>query len=95
LKFKEDLLTLVKDVIQFDWCDFFLFKEFPENWKNSKKAPYSNIVVQSDTTIRLVDDTYIYIYTPILDIKDNICGFYNVESVKEGNIVRNNTLSTK
>ena len=61
----EDLLKIINQVIQFDWGDFFLFKEYPQNWKNLRKIPYyPNLVIQTDTTIRAVDDQYIYVYTP-------------------------------
>jgi len=55
--------TEPKKLIQLDWCDFFLFKEFPNDWTNPKDWHYPTLIAQSDTTLRAVDDQYMYIYT--------------------------------
>src|ERR1700722_16390709 len=64
----DEILQLLCDIKQLDWGDFFLFKEYPQNWTNSKEELYPFVVSQSDTTIRAVDNQYIYIYTPYPEI---------------------------
>ena len=61
----EIILDLLPNVKQFDWGDFFLFREYPMSWENNKKTPYHKVISQTETTIRAIDDTYIYIYLPI------------------------------
>src|ERR1700733_4403916 len=51
-------------VTQFEWGDFFLFKEYPTNWVYSQEYDYPQLISQTDTTIRAIDNTYIYVYTP-------------------------------
>jgi hypothetical protein len=78
----EDLLEVLCDVDQFEWGDFFLFQEYPKNWTNPKKAPYPYVIAQSDTTVRAVDNQYIYIYTPYQKLVEAIKKNYNPESLK-------------
>ncbi|MBS0272764.1 MAG: hypothetical protein JSR85_09030 [Proteobacteria bacterium] len=78
----EDVFQEISKVIQFDWGDFFLFKEYPEQWNNSKGEQYSYVIAQTDTTIRAVDDQYIYVYTPYEEILNLIKKNYKIESVK-------------
>lgn len=74
-----DLIMDIEKVVQFDWGDFFLFKNFPKQWDNKKSYP--NLVTESDTTIRAIDDTYIYIYTQYKEILNILSQFYNIESI--------------
>jgi hypothetical protein len=60
----ENFLEHVLFVEQFDWGDFFLFETLPDNWQTFKKKSYPEIISLTETTIRAVDDSYIYIYTP-------------------------------
>jgi hypothetical protein len=78
----KDLLKVLNDVEQFDWGDFFLFKEYPNQWNNPGEEPYPYVVAQSDTTVRAIDDTYIYIYTPYPEIVKAIQENYLLESIK-------------
>jgi hypothetical protein len=82
--FLGDVLEKLSDVVQFDWGDFFLFKEYPKDWSNPKGELYPFVVVQSDTTVRAVDDQYIYIYTPYQEVVDMIRSNYIVEEIKSG-----------
>lgn len=77
-----DFLQIAEMVIQFDWGDFFLFTENPIEWKNSKNVLYPSIIAQTSTTIRAIDDTYIYIYTPHQELVDLIAKNYKIESTK-------------
>lgn len=79
-----ELLKVLPDIKQFDWGDFFLFKEHPKIWDNPFKKPYPYIIAQTDTTIRAVDDQYVYVYTPLIQIIEalNKEGFV-IESVKK------------
>ncbi len=80
----DELLDMLPGVVQFDWGNFFLFKNYPEHWNQSNERSYPDLIAQTDTTIRAVDDTYLYIYTPYLEVVDLIKEIYDVESIKEG-----------
>ena len=85
----QDLLSFVNDVKQFDWGDFFLFKDYPTHWDNSSEIiNYPDLIIQADTTIRAVDDQYIYIYiyTRYIDIVEMIKNKYVYESIKIGSL---------
>ncbi|WP_068471241.1 hypothetical protein [Candidatus Protochlamydia phocaeensis] len=80
----DQFLQELNDVKQFDWGDFFLFKEFPESWEDPKGALYPYVVAQTNTTIRAVDNQYIYVYTPYRELVDLIKNTYpTIESIKE------------
>ncbi len=80
----EDLLAIVREVIQFDWGDFFLFEEYPKFWKNTKNMTYAEVIIQTDTTIRAIDDGYIYVYTPSLKITNKIQENYIIDNISSG-----------
>lgn len=82
----DEILQLLCDIKQLDWGDFFLFKECPKNWTNSKGVLYPFVVKQSDTTIRAVDSQYLYIYTPYIEIVEVLKNTYNVEEIKTGSL---------
>jgi len=85
--FNDEFLKNILSVKQFDWADFFLFNDFPVFWQTLAGKTYAEIISLTSTTIRAVDDTYIYIYTPsdtlVKLIKDN----YLVEEIKKGMLV--------
>lgn len=79
----DDLLKVLCDVKQFDWGDFFLFKDYPQKWENPGGiTDYPNLFIQTDTTIRAIDDTYIYVYTPSQEIVNGLKQNYEIESIK-------------
>jgi hypothetical protein len=80
------VLNELDNVVQFDWADFFLFKNFPTHWDNLHKQPYPYVIKQTDTTIRAVDDQYIYIYTPCNEIVDQIKSNYEIESIRKAQL---------
>ncbi len=75
-------LPLLHDVSQFDWGDFFLFKNFPGNWANANKKNYPNLIGLTDTTVRAIDDTYIYVYTPFDEIVEIVKKNYEIDTFK-------------
>lgn len=79
----EKLLEELPNVKQFDWGDFFLFKENPGQWQDLKNESYSHVISQSDTTIRAIDDQYIYIYTPYEEVVAAVQKSYKIESIKK------------
>jgi hypothetical protein len=81
IQLREFLKTLCK-IKQFDWGNFYLFKEYPKNWSSIKSLKYLYHIGHSDTTIRAVDDQYIYIYTPYEEIIKIIKENYTIESIK-------------
>ncbi|MGK5595410.1 MAG: hypothetical protein ACSNEK_08650 [Parachlamydiaceae bacterium] len=83
-----DILKILDQVIQFDWGDFFLFEEPPSQWRGEEDILYPPLVAETDTTIRAVDDTYIYVYTPYQAIIDKLVQDMNVdvESITTDNL---------
>jgi hypothetical protein len=78
-----DVLSMLCEVVQFDWGDFFLFKNYPENWNHPEGINnYPKLITQTDTTVRAIDDTYIYIYTPYQEIVNMVKEKYIIESLK-------------
>ena len=79
------LQELLPEVKQFDWCNFFLFNDYPEKWlQYHEDMSYPSIFSLTDSTIRAVDDGYIYIYTPKQEIVDHIKSLsekYDIESI--------------
>ena len=75
-------MKVLPDIRQFEWGDFFLFKDYPKNWNNSNDIPYPKVIIQTDTTIRAVDNQYIYIYTPFIEIIQIIKENCQIESEK-------------
>lgn len=75
-----NIIKSVEKVVQFDWGDFFLFKNPPEVWNNEDKS-YDKLIATTDTTIRAIDDTYIYVYTQSEKILNILKKKYAVESV--------------
>ena len=68
----EEIMKILCGITQLEWGDFFLFEKYPQNWTNIEGNLYSNLVAQSNTVIRAVDNQiyiYIYIYIhPILKL---------------------------
>lgn len=63
----DDLLKIICDVVQFDWGDFFLFKEYSKHWEKPEGVTlYPNLIVQTETTVRAVDNQYIYTFIPLM-----------------------------
>ena len=61
----KDIESDINKVKQFDWGDFFLFSNYPSSWQPPQGVIYyPDLVSMTDTTIRAVDDQYLYVYTP-------------------------------
>lgn len=83
----EDLLKDIRNVKQFDWGDFFLFRECPEKWEILERMPsYPDLIIQANTTLRAVDDQYMYIYTKDKNIINVIKENYKIESITIDNL---------
>ncbi|MGK5595740.1 MAG: hypothetical protein ACSNEK_10350 [Parachlamydiaceae bacterium] len=77
----EDFLAILPDVLQFEWGDFFLFEEPPTKWYDpDERVPYPLLVSHADTTIRAIDQTYIYVYTPYPAIVEALKNKDEIES---------------
>jgi hypothetical protein len=77
----EEVLTPISEVKQFDWGDFFLFSEYPTDW-NFTGLKLSPMVAQTTSTVRTVDDTYFYIYTPFEAVLEELKRKYKIESIR-------------
>ena len=82
----DEFLKIVVLVKQFDWGNFFLFKNYPEKWKNTPQMSYPELIIQTDTTVRAIDDGYIYIYTPNICIINTIKANYEIETFKSNSL---------
>lgn len=85
----EDLnsfLPLLPKVVQLDWGDFFLFHEKMTDWRGFEKVSYSFLISQTDTTIRAIDHSFIYIYTPYSAIIDILKKNFEYEDIKYGSL---------
>lgn len=81
----KNILSVINKIQQFDWADFFLFKNYPTNWNaDGKEYPY--VISQTDTTIRAIDDQYIDIYTPNTEIVRLIKRNYVLNHIKTGSL---------
>lgn len=82
----ELFLKRVQSVEQFDWGDFFLFSSPPNDGQPFTQKTYPEMISLTETTIRAIDDSYIYIYTPNESINYLIQKNYQVEEVKAGKL---------
>ncbi len=82
----EEFLTILSNINHLEWGDFFLFENYPHNWKSTKEMKYPQLISQTDTTYRVVDDEYFYIYTKKKDLIENIIIEYEVETIQVDNI---------
>ena len=78
-----EFLDILLNVKQFDWGDFYLFEEYPIYWENEDTfSNYPKLIIQTDITIRAVDDYYMCIYAKYKIIIDEIKKNYKIESIK-------------
>ena len=61
------LLGAVKSASQFDWCDFFCYKENSVLSENVSYREYPLLIEKSIFTLRCVDNCYFYLYFKELD----------------------------
>lgn len=81
----DTIFEIIKTIDHLEWGDFFLFKEYPTDWKNPRGefVPiYPYVIAQADITLRAVDDQYMYIYTQSEKFVDIVKSHYEIESVK-------------
>jgi hypothetical protein len=64
----------------FEWANFCLFKEAPKGFNCGRGISYPNLIKQTDTTVRVIDNNYLYVYTPYLEVADLIRKNYVIES---------------
>lgn len=88
LHLNQDFLRTLCDVNSFEWGDFFLFFRAPLEWDIEQYTGYPNIIGHTDTTIRVIDNQYLYIYTPIKEIADLIVSSYDIESYQFDDLTR-------
>ncbi|MGK5595737.1 MAG: hypothetical protein ACSNEK_10335 [Parachlamydiaceae bacterium] len=80
------IIKTLSNIQHLEWGDFFLFENSPPNWPGVKIGSYPPLIKETNTTIRAIDQTYLYIYTPSLDVikiiqKDNSPD-YIIESIE-------------
>jgi hypothetical protein len=82
-----DVLPKFVNVVQFDWGDFFLYKNYPSGWESlegssTRELDYDELIQETDVTVRAVDDQYMYVYTKDEKIVKVIADNYVTESIK-------------
>jgi len=82
----DEFLKIISDIKQIDWGDFFLFKDYPNFWRNPKGELYPYVIAQPETTVRAVDNQYFYIYTRYQEVVNVIQNHYKIESIKIGSL---------
>jgi hypothetical protein len=78
-----ELFPVLKEVVQVETADFYLFEEYPHSWLNIERNYIPNMLL-SDTTVTSLDNTYIYIYTPDTRIVECVKKNYKIESLTKG-----------
>ena len=58
----ERLLSTVRDIVQFDWADFFLADNEIQVRQIRRDEPYTKSLRKCLVLVRAVDDTYFYVY---------------------------------
>mgnify|MGYP003394012338 CR=1 FL=1 len=80
-------LDYLPQVTQFDWGNFYLFKDPISDCNEILAVDDYEKIRLSETTIRAVDYAYIYVYTPYKEVAERVkaCGF-KIDSIKEGEL---------
>lgn len=81
-----NIVTNFNNNIIFEWGDFFFFNDKPIKFNCKKTLKYSEIVSQTDFTLRLVDGNYVYVYTKKIETVESLEKKYKTESITFGNI---------
>lgn len=79
----DEFMKRVSLVTQFDWGDFFLFNHDPSCESYSDKG-FEEIIPCTETTVKAVDDTYLYVYTSKPEIISAIQDKYSFKSMQTG-----------
>ena len=75
-----EVLHLFLEADQICFGEFFLFKEYPQNWINREGDKSHFLIAQTTTTVRAFDQTSIYIYTPYQEVFKFLLEKYPIES---------------
>ena len=81
------LLDYLPQVSQFNWVDFYFLKTFITEYEDFLKLDHYEKIAASETTVRAIDQSYIYVYTPYKEVAERVktCGF-KIDSIKEGEL---------
>jgi len=76
-----EIYAILEEVTFFDWVDFFLFQEYPDDWRFPEDYDYIPLIADSDGLVRGVDSGYIYVYTPREDVIETVKKNYTAEQI--------------
>lgn len=62
---------------QFDWGTFFFFRETTQT--DIARSSFQSLFLQADITVRAVDDTYFYVYSPNLEDAERVTAIFPAE----------------
>lgn len=71
-----EVYSILQDVDSFDWVDFFLFLEYPAGWSKVEGNNYTTLMSHSNGLVRGVDNGYIFVYTPNVEVIETIKRIY-------------------
>lgn len=78
------VIDSLKNVVQLDWCDFFLFES--DGVLPGQDQAYDEIIEKTTATVRAVDDEYIYVYTKSENLVGDLCARYSGKEGFEKNV---------
>jgi hypothetical protein len=74
----QEVMNYAQAVGQFDWATFFFFP--PAETPASDEHQFETLFAKAHVTIRAVDDTYFYVYSPIADDATLLSKVFPLES---------------
>ncbi|MFV2056787.1 MAG: hypothetical protein ACC707_09985 [Thiohalomonadales bacterium] len=75
----KDIIGVIDGVVQFDWCNFYLFSN--NLIVPTQEQQYPEIIVNTIATIRAIDDAELYLYTKNRRLVNHIVNCYKNNSV--------------
>ena len=81
---QNEFLNFLQSIKHLEWADFFLLSD--RKTLEDKKKSYPSLIKQTLTTVRIVDNTDTYVYTPLLSLVEEIRKNYSDIEMKRSNL---------
>jgi hypothetical protein len=75
----QDVIDYAATVDQFDWASFFFYLDQPDD-NNISQQSYDELFANADLVVRVVDDTYFYVYSSNAEDVLHLAHVFPVES---------------
>lgn len=79
-----NIIELISKAVQFDWCNFLLFKD--GGYIPDEKQSYAELISKTTATVRAVDDSDLYLYTQDESLVTELKSRYNTVTVNSGQL---------